>query len=233
MSGGLQSFIKFVDIKIGWGRVGVLLSLTIIAVAIMVAFHLFIISTFPLAVPVEWNALFAYAVIFLFLGFPNWKGYGLTDMSPWWLAVVIFAGASAIESATQIYQLQVWDDTTGQKLGESAPGTASIKQAFSLAPGTHQIIVEDIGTGTFQTLHQASVNLTVLADGVFIASPLNNMITAAQVTVSASARESTSSIWQLQVWDKTTGIKLGESAPGTSAINQTFALAPGRRPALN
>ena len=45
--------------------------LTVIAVAIMVAFHLFIISTFPLAVPLEWNVLFAYGAIFLFLGFPE------------------------------------------------------------------------------------------------------------------------------------------------------------------
>ena len=37
----------------------------------MVAFHLFIISTFPLAVPLEWNVLFAYAVVFLFLGLPE------------------------------------------------------------------------------------------------------------------------------------------------------------------
>ena len=55
--------------------------LTYIAVAIMVSFHLFIISTFPLAVPSEWNALFAYAVIFLFLGYPNWHGYADHDMS--------------------------------------------------------------------------------------------------------------------------------------------------------
>ena len=41
----------------------------------MVCFHLFIISTFPLAVPLEWNVLFAYATIFLFLGFPAWDGY--------------------------------------------------------------------------------------------------------------------------------------------------------------
>ena len=34
---------------------------TLAAVAIMVCFHLFIISTFPLAVPLEWNVLFAYA----------------------------------------------------------------------------------------------------------------------------------------------------------------------------
>jgi Transmembrane protein of unknown function (DUF3556) len=63
--------------------------LTIVAAAIMVAFHLFIISTFPLAVPVEWNLLFAYATIFLFWGFPGWKGYGIADMSSPWLTVVI------------------------------------------------------------------------------------------------------------------------------------------------
>jgi Transmembrane protein of unknown function (DUF3556) len=63
--------------------------LTLVAMAIMVAFHLFIISTFPLAVPVEWNALFAYAVIFLFWGFPNWDGYAIWDMSSPALTVVI------------------------------------------------------------------------------------------------------------------------------------------------
>jgi hypothetical protein len=66
--------------------------LTVPAVVIMVAFHLFIISTFPLAVPLEWNVLFAYAAIFLFLGFPNWAGYGIADMSPPWLTVAILAG---------------------------------------------------------------------------------------------------------------------------------------------
>ena len=44
-------------------------------------FHLFIISTFPLAVPLEWNVLFAYTTVFLFLGFPAWHGYAVTDMS--------------------------------------------------------------------------------------------------------------------------------------------------------
>src|ERR1700739_477460 len=66
--------------------------LTFIAVGIMVAFHLFIISTFPLAVPLEWNVLFAYGAIFLFLGFPNWDGYGIADMSSPLLSVVILAG---------------------------------------------------------------------------------------------------------------------------------------------
>jgi hypothetical protein len=139
----------------------------------------------------------------------------------------VLVSASAIESAAQIYQLQVWDSSTGQKLGESAPGTSTINQTFALAPGAHQIIVEDISAGSFQTLHKAAANITVLPDGVSIASPLPSVTTTSQVLVSASASESAAGIYQVQVWDSTTGQKLGESAPGTSAINQTFALAPG------
>ena len=37
----------------------------------MICFHLFITSTFPLAVPLEWNVLFAFAAGFLFLGNPT------------------------------------------------------------------------------------------------------------------------------------------------------------------
>lgn len=66
--------------------------LTVAAAMVMVIFHLFIVSTFPLAVPLEWNVLFAYATVFLFLGFPNWDGYGLTDISSPWLAVALVAG---------------------------------------------------------------------------------------------------------------------------------------------
>jgi hypothetical protein len=68
--------------------------------------------------------------------------------------------ASARESAAGIYQLQVWDNTTGKKLGESAPGSSTISQTFSLTPGTHEIVVEDISAGTFQALHKSSVTIT-------------------------------------------------------------------------
>jgi hypothetical protein len=64
---------------------------TLVAALLMVGFHLFIISTFPLAVPLEWNVVFAYTTIFLFLGFPNWNGYAPWNMSPPWLALVIAA----------------------------------------------------------------------------------------------------------------------------------------------
>jgi len=138
----------------------------------------------------------------------------------------VLVSASASETAGQIYQLQVWDTTTGQKLGESAPGTSSINQTFTLAAGAHQLTVEDIGAGTFQTLHKASVNITVQADGVFISSPATSSIKQ-QILISASARESAASIYQLQIWDDTTGQKLGQSAAGTSTISQTLTLTPG------
>ncbi|SFO64405.1 DUF3556 domain-containing protein [Amycolatopsis rubida] len=64
---------------------------TLAGVALMVVFHLFITSTFPLAVPLEWNILFGYFAIFLFLGFPASDGYGVGDLTPGWLAVVIAA----------------------------------------------------------------------------------------------------------------------------------------------
>ncbi len=64
---------------------------TLLAVLLMVGFHMFIISTFPLAVPLEWNVVFAYTTVFLFLGFPNWNGYAPWNMSPPWLAFVIAA----------------------------------------------------------------------------------------------------------------------------------------------
>ncbi|WP_416062239.1 DUF3556 domain-containing protein [Rhodococcus indonesiensis] len=66
-------------------------TLTLLAVLLMVAFHFFIASTFPLAVPLEWNLLFAYAAVFLFWGFPAWDGYAVTDMSSLWLAGAITA----------------------------------------------------------------------------------------------------------------------------------------------
>ncbi|HEY6352381.1 MAG TPA: alkaline phosphatase family protein [Candidatus Angelobacter sp.] len=140
----------------------------------------------------------------------------------------VLVSASATEPNAQVYQIQVWDQTTGTKLGQSAPGTSTINQTYSLATGAHQLIVEDICTNTFQALHKALVNITVGgADGVTIASPVSNSTTGTQVQVSASATESSAQIYQLQVWDNSTGQKLGESPAGTSTVSQTFSLAPG------
>lgn len=67
-------------------------TVTAVAVAVMVIFHLFIISTFPLAVPLEWNVLFAFATVFLFWGHPAWDGFGVGDMSSVGLTLAIVAG---------------------------------------------------------------------------------------------------------------------------------------------
>ncbi|OLL72270.1 membrane protein [Pseudonocardia sp. Ae168_Ps1] len=69
--------------------------LTLAGVVLMVVFHLFITSTFPLAVLLEWNLLFGYLTIFLFLGFPNEAGFGPADMSSPALTLAIVAGLVA------------------------------------------------------------------------------------------------------------------------------------------
>ncbi|WP_354697935.1 hypothetical protein DSM112329_03593 [Paraconexibacter sp. AEG42_29] len=64
-------------------------TVTAIAAIAMIGFHLFIISTFPLAVPLDWNVLFAYITAFLFLGFANYDGYDLAAMDTGLLIVVV------------------------------------------------------------------------------------------------------------------------------------------------
>lgn len=64
-------------------------TITLLAVIGMIIFHVFIISTFPLAVPLEWNVLFAFAAAFLFLGHGAGEGFGVADFSPTWLLLVV------------------------------------------------------------------------------------------------------------------------------------------------
>lgn len=64
-------------------------TVTAIAAVFMMSYHVFITSTFPLAVPLEWNLMFIYITGFLFLGFPNHEGYGLGDMEPALLALTV------------------------------------------------------------------------------------------------------------------------------------------------
>jgi len=56
---------------------------------------------------------------------------------------------------------------------------------------------------------------------VTVTSPAPNSVSGMQVPVSATAPKPPQKIYQLQVWDKGTGRKLAESAPGTSAFRQT------------
>ncbi|WP_375001362.1 DUF3556 domain-containing protein [Aeromicrobium sp. CTD01-1L150] len=60
--------------------------------AFMAFFHFFILQAFPLAVPLEWNVLFGYLAVVLFVGFPNADGYAVWDFSQAWMLPVV-AGA--------------------------------------------------------------------------------------------------------------------------------------------
>jgi hypothetical protein len=65
-------------------------TITWLAIVGMIVFHIFIISTFPLAVPLEWNVFFIFAAAWIFGGFPAWDGYGIGDVSsPWVLAALV------------------------------------------------------------------------------------------------------------------------------------------------
>ncbi|WP_182378772.1 DUF3556 domain-containing protein [Nocardioides sp. WS12] len=66
-------------------------TVTLLAVGVMVSFHVFITMTFPLAVPLEWNVLFAFLAAFLFWGHHASDGYAVTDFSEPWLLVLIAA----------------------------------------------------------------------------------------------------------------------------------------------
>jgi hypothetical protein len=67
-------------------------------------------------------------------------------------------------STQQVARLEVWDN--GVKLGDSPLGwnTTSlfIRQAYTLTAGSHQMTIQDIGTGANNpVLHKSSVNFTV------------------------------------------------------------------------
>ncbi|MFZ2175094.1 MAG: DUF3556 domain-containing protein [Rhodococcus sp. (in: high G+C Gram-positive bacteria)] len=67
-------------------------TVTVLAIIVMVGFHLVITATFPLAVPLEWNILFAFATVYLFWNYPAGDGFGVGDMSSPWLTAAILAG---------------------------------------------------------------------------------------------------------------------------------------------
>jgi hypothetical protein len=65
--------------------------LTWIAILSIWALHTFIISTIPVAVPLEWNVFFIFCAAFIFANFHPNNGYALGDMNPVLMAVVLVA----------------------------------------------------------------------------------------------------------------------------------------------
>lgn len=70
--------------------------MTWIAIVSMWMLHTFIISTIPLAVPLEWNVFFMFCAAFLFANFGAGDGYGVGDMNPALLVVVLVMALSPI-----------------------------------------------------------------------------------------------------------------------------------------
>jgi hypothetical protein len=145
---------------------------------------------------------------------------------------VLVKGAAS-ENGRTIDHLEVWDNTSGTKLG-NVPGTI-VNQNFTLTAGQHQLVLEDVSSGGV-TYHKEYTTITVSSSsGVFITTPANNSTQAANATnistgtagfpVSAYAVESGTPIDHIEVWDNVSG-KLGDSPKG-STINQWYGLAAG------
>jgi hypothetical protein len=66
-------------------------TLTTVTAVFMMGYHVFITSTFPLAVPLEWNLMFIYLTGFLFLGHQAADGFAVGDMDPVLLVVTTAA----------------------------------------------------------------------------------------------------------------------------------------------
>jgi hypothetical protein len=70
--------------------------LTWVAIISIWMLHTFILSTIPIAVPLEWNVFFMFVVAFLFANFPVSEGYGVADMNPVLLAIVVCVALAPI-----------------------------------------------------------------------------------------------------------------------------------------
>ena len=69
-------------------------TVTLVAVAVMVLFHLHILSTFPMGVPMEWNVFMIFSTLFLF-GAHGDIGPGQIS-SPWLVAILAAAAAVVV-----------------------------------------------------------------------------------------------------------------------------------------
>ena len=129
--------------------------------------------------------------------------------------------ADANELGTTIHHMEVWDN--GTKLADV--NNTTINQSFTLANGSHQMTIQDIGPGpNYAILHKETVNFTVSGnDGVTVISPTPNSTQAQLLWVNAFASESTGNIDRLEAWAD--GHKLGDSPRG-STINQWYFKNP-------
>ncbi|WP_410874633.1 DUF3556 domain-containing protein [Nocardia sp. A7] len=65
-------------------------TIALLGAVAMLVFHIYITSTFPLAVPLEWNVYFGYVAIVLWVGFDT-SVYNIWNFSEPWLLIPVFA----------------------------------------------------------------------------------------------------------------------------------------------
>ncbi|HEX3853271.1 MAG TPA: Ig-like domain-containing protein [Polyangiaceae bacterium] len=98
---------------------------------------------------------------------PNNFSYGVVITSPTNGASVSnpVSLAAAASEDVGINQMQVWDNTTGVKLGaysntDTSNTWMSITKSYTLGAGSHQLIVEDLDN-SFKVIRQSSTTVTV------------------------------------------------------------------------
>jgi hypothetical protein len=61
---------------------------TVVAATVMIAFHLQILTSFPMGVPLEWNVFMIFGILTLFV---HDAGVGLGDVTTWWPILLLMA----------------------------------------------------------------------------------------------------------------------------------------------
>jgi acid phosphatase len=136
----------------------------------------------------------------------------------------VLVRASASENGATINHLEVWDNTTGVKLGNITGST--VDQSFTFTAGTHELVVQDVSAAGV-VYHKEYATITVSSsNGVFIAEPANNSTQSATLLpVSAYAVEGTTPVNHLEMWDN--GTKLGNSPTGSTVAQWYPSLSVG------
>ncbi len=147
-------------------------TVTLIAAVFMIGYHLFIISTFPLAVPLEWNVLFMYITAFLFLGYPAQHGYGLGDMG----TPLLLATVAGLLFFPVLGNLRPDLVSFLPSMRQYAGNWASAMWAF--APGAEQKLNEHIVKSAPMQKDQLQINAPLLGYDERVAEILLNMLLA-------------------------------------------------------
>ncbi|GAB2977488.1 DUF3556 domain-containing protein [Nocardioides montaniterrae] len=128
--------------------------ITLGCVIFMVVFHTFITSTFPLAVPLEWNILFGYIAVALFAGYPNSDGYSIYHFSHGWLLPVVAFGLLFFpvlgnirpDLVSFLPSMRQYAGNWASAVWTFAPGADEKLKRVGMPVGLHREQLADLGT---------------------------------------------------------------------------------------